>query len=579
MARVVKTDVMKHVLANIITTFSDGSSESVILGEGDVVNDLRFVDNGRVRTVSGKITKIKQYCSGMTPVKTSEPVDYFQKDVKLTTIVIDASSKYESEIVYVPTNEIVEFPGKTNVTSVHVYPHPMVDITIHYSDETEENQSFEIGDLLENMVIMGGTPGSEDIVGNFFVEAFAYVCSLNRAIINGMYLVPTDDSPYKEPVLARFGNIISLVEIPTVKVDDTKSMAAIKDLLEESDDVMATFDVDVEIPKRDDGKITTLFINEGKTLTVDLNGHNLTTQAYAFYVNGGVLNITDTSGEGKIESVIKNNAYPVVFVSNNGVCNMTGGKIDTTNVILDEETDYNWLYGVVCSGNGIFNMTGGEMIIGGASGISITNGTASGYGVQFTIGGDAVIRCIDNASVYLADNKSVVIEENAKLYGGIVARMGDVTIRGNATVEATDDINRVYALGEQVVLSGVGACAAGILGLTGIYNSSLGNDMNIAIQENARVISHLGKAVEIAKINTKYDQNVRVYADDHSNLVEGYRVYSHNELAELATEAGKVLGPEVNTTDLRIEIGNEVVYPLPDNPLVEEPENNDDNNN
>ena len=45
---------------------------------------------------------------------------------------------------------------------------------------------------------------------------------------------------------------------------------------------------------------------------------------------------------------------------------------------------------------------------------------------------------------------------------------------------------------------------------------------------------------------------------------EPWRVYSHDELAALATEGGKTLGAETHTTDLKITIGDEIVYPVID---------------
>lgn len=561
MARVVRTDITQIINAVMTTTFTSGTKENIVFKVGDVVNSLRYVENNEIKEVTGRISEIKYYCKKVTSVKNASPVDYFAKDVELTYIIVDSSTEFESKITKVLAREILEFEGITNVESVHVVAHPVVDLDIFYSDETTEHQSLEIGDVLENVTIMGANPGSEDIKGNFKIAAFNYGLSKGKIDIKGAYLVPLETSEYKSNVLVRFTNFISMVEVPTVTVEDTTSLRAIADLLNESDEVSATLDVDVTIPPREDGKITTLMVNVGQTLSVDLNGHDINTEAYAFYVNGGTLNISDSSGEGVITGNRPNAAYPVIYIASDGVCNMEGGTIDVTQMEL-QEGDENWLYGAVCSGNGIFNMTGGKMKLYNASGVAITNGTASGEGAKFIIGGDAVIEAIDCAGVYLADNKELIIKDNAKILGGIVARMGKITIQDNAYVEGISDENHIFPLGQQITFSGVGGCAAGILALTGIYKSTLGNDMEVIIKDNARVVSTLGKAVEVATINTVIDQKVDVDIAKEKNVRESFRVYPHDELAELAAAEGKTLAAEKFTTDLTIKIDNVVVYPV-----------------
>jgi hypothetical protein len=558
MARLVKTVEAQVITANMITKFKDGSETVKVLKEGDIVTDLRYIENEEVKKVTGKITAINVVCQKVTAVNPKEPVDYFAKDVEVKTIVVDASTEYESNVVTVVAKEIVEDEGVLDVVKVDVISVPEITLQMSYTDGRIDDQDVVVGDTLFDMVILT-TPGNPDVVGNFRVAAFKYTITNQKAIISGLYLVPLEGG---SGVFAAIKNIVSFVEKPHSDVTDTTSLKEISDILAEEDEVYAALDVDVTIPKRDDGRITTLFVEEGKTLTVDMNGHSLDVEAYAFYVNGGVLNIVDTSGTGGIKTHVKNNAYPAVFVSNGGTCNMEGGLIDTTNVKL-EDGEYNWTYGVVCSGDGTFNMTGGKMVIQAASGISITNGTASGTGAKFVIGGDAVIESLECAAIYLADNKSVVVKDNAKIIGGIVARMGDISIEDTATVTGHTNESIIYPLGKFVCESGVEACAAGILAMTGVYGSSLGNDMNISIADTAKVEATLGKRVEIAEINTKFDQVVNVNINTREDIIPEalYRIYPHSELAELATAEGKTLAAETNTTTLTINVNGNKVYP------------------
>ena len=145
-------------------------------------------------------------------------------------------------------------------------------------------------------------------------------------------------------------------------------------------------------------------------------------------------------------------AYPAVQVTG-GVCTMTGGTIDCTNVEVPEGS-YNWMYGVVCSKDGIFNMTGGKIHIAEASCVSITNGTASGIGAQFIIGGKSELVSDEGPAVYNADQKTVVIKDNAVVKGGILARLGTVVVEGNGTVEDYRVSGEISDLGEFLPQSG-----------------------------------------------------------------------------------------------------------------------------
>lgn len=567
MSRVVNIDVKPITAANMVTTHSDGSFETFVMKPDDTVENLRYVDKGIIKTISGRVSSIRVSCLKVTKVKVAEPVDYFSKDVSILSIDIDASSAMQSNIVTVNAREIVEFEGVTDVTSVHVLAHPIVDMDITYSDETVEHQSLEVGDYLENVEIMTG-PGKPDMTGSFKVGAFAYTAKYNKPVINGAYLISADGT--NPNTMVKFTNFIRFVEVPSIEIASPDSLASIAAALNLSDEVAVSLGVDVDIPLTEQGKISTILINEGKTVDLDLAGHNLNVVAYAFYVNGGTLNISDTSGNGKIVTSAKNAAYPAVYVNTAGTCNMYSGTIDTSQVPL-EEGDVNWMYGVVCSGDGVFNMLGGEMVIGAAAGISITNGTASGTGAQFTIGGNSVITSKECAGVYLADNKAVTIQDNAVINGGIVARIGEINVKGKAKVVAQENQDVIIAPGVLACQSGVEAVAAGILALTGNYNSALGNDLCINIEDTGMVYSKYGKAIEIGTVNTNYDQVATVYINSKSNLRSDYCVWNHDQLAEQAAEAGKTLKPETNTTDLTIFIAGEQVYPDPDDSEVETP--------
>lgn len=558
MARLVKTIEGQLVRCNVVTHFEDGTESVKVLSVGDVVEGLRYIEKGEVKAATGRISAINTKCTSVTYVDMNHPEDYFAKDVKASTIEIDASAQYEAKLVSVEAMEIVEDAGVENVDKVTVSTVPEVTLEMSYTDGRTVFQDVIVGDILTDMVIMT-SPGQPDIKGDFKVVAFMYSIYRKAVNINGIYLQSLLDG---KCIRSTFENIVRFTEKPAAHVTLNDSFAELSEALEESSEVYAFMETDVTIPPREDGRITTLSIPAGKKLVLDLQGHNIETLAYAFYVAGGDLILRDTSGTGRIIGSIPNKAYPMVQVNAGGVFTMEGGTIDTTEVPL-AEGDANWLYGVVCSGNGIFNMTGGQLITQDAAGISITNGTASGAGAKFNIKGDAVITSKDCTAIYLADNKEVNISGHAVINGGILLRLGDLNISENATVNGAPAGTDVYPLGRLACESGCENHNAVILAMTGCYGSELGNDLNINISQFAKVAGYIDNAIDIATLNTRYDQKVNVTVNSlyvsYTNKL--WNIYNHAQLASMAAAEGKTLPAEQSTTDLTIKVNGSKVYP------------------
>ena len=559
MARLINTVQDELISCDIVTVFTDGTTSTRTLNAGDVVEGLRYIDKQKLYSVTGKIKAINLTCDGVTSVNLSDPKDYFTQDIRVSSLVIDASAQYEANVVEVNAFEIVEDAGVVNVERVYVVVNPNVTLEMTYTDGTTVQQDIAVGDVICDAVILT-SPGKPDIKGDFKIAAFNYSMYNKTLLFNGIYLSPLEGGP---AIVAFFDNIIRFTEKPHAEVTDPSSLSSIAQSLADNDEVFAFLDTDVTIPAREDGKITTLMIDQGKSLTVDLAGHDLNTQAYAFYVNGGELTIRDTSGKGAITGSKLDSAYPLVFVASGGTCTMESGTIDVSNVEVPEGHD-NWLYGVVCSGDGVFNMTGGQIITQDAAGISITNGTASGQGAQFNISGNAVITSKDCTAIYLADNKSVNISGKAVINGGILLRMGDLTVSEYAVVNGAKAGSDIYPLGKLVCESGCENHNAAILALTGCYGSELGNDMNIKITDFAKVNAYIDNAIDIATVNTKFDQNVNVTVGSAINITypeKLWNVYGHGVLSDMAAAQGKVLPPEVSHTDLVVRVDNVKVYP------------------
>ncbi len=356
-------------------------------------------------------------------------------------------------------------------------------------------------------------------------------------------------------------------EVVDVVLTSTESLGEISKMFTEGvTSVNAKLNADITVPARDDGKISTTMVSDGQKVTLDLNGHHIDTQAYAMYVNtGGELIIEDTSGEGVITTSLSGVTYPAVY-NNGGKVTMNSGTIDTRHPGEDVPfaDNNNWMYGIVCSGDGIFEMNGGTIHTDAASCISITNGTSSGEGAQFIIGGDAHLITDNSAAIYLADNKSVIIKDNAVVEGGIIARMGTIEIKDNAKV--INEHTEFDDYGTFLVSSGVVAAAPAVIGLVGCYKTNAGvNDMDIIVSGNATVESATAEGIVIDRLDTLYDQVVNVTVEDSNNITvpEGFdkvKVREHEELAEIAAASGKTLPDKKVETDVTVTVDGTVVY-------------------
>lgn len=315
---------------------------------------------------------------------------------------------------------------------------------------------------------------------------------------------------------------------------------------------------DMEMPARSDGKVSTIFVPADKTLIVDLNGHTYTCQAYAFYVYGKLI-INDSKGNGKI--VTKMHINYGAIQSNGGYVELNAGEINTFGENNDGKE--NCMYGIVCSNGGLFCMNGGKIHTDKASCLSTNNTTGIG---NFEINGGVLVTDGQSA-IYQASMDYINIGGDAIVNGGIAARMGHITIKDNAKVYNNIPVEMQDDIGAWSVFSGNGAPGSAIILLTGTYtNSTLGNDCEVVIKDNAKLNSKTKHIIEVCPFDSKYDQKVTVNVNKDSNFgdrglgSETVKVYSHEELIAMATAAGKTLNVTKNS-DIKVTIDGVVVYP------------------
>ena len=341
-----------------------------------------------------------------------------------------------------------------------------------------------------------------------------------------------------------------------------KSISDISKAINESvDDVIEVkLAADIEVPVRDDGKITTIFVPKGKTLKVDLNGHEYKCVAYAFYVYGSLV-ITDSSSskKGVIRTTNHNTYAAIMAIGEEASVYMDAGTINT---LTPEDTETaNWMYGVVCMNGATATITGSTNIITDeASCLSTNNTTGQGH---FYVAGDAKLSAKKCSAIYQASMDIIDIKDNAVVNGGIIARMGHITVSGKAKVinngfeGGYDDFGAYLPTG-----NGPAALQYALFHAAGTYkgNGEAGsNDLVFTVKDNAVVKSNDSVAVMVADLGTGFDQVSKINLKDDK---VDWQVLSYDEAKEIVTASGKTLGAKKATTDITVTVGGAVVYPV-----------------
>jgi hypothetical protein len=313
---------------------------------------------------------------------------------------------------------------------------------------------------------------------------------------------------------------------------------------------------DINVPKRDDGRITTVFVPAGKTLIINLGGHTWECDAYALYIYGKAI----IKGSGTIKTRLHNTYCALQVTGANASVEVTD------NVVVDTRTEddpvNNWMYGIFCSSGAVATVSGNAKIICGAAAALSTNNT-TGMG-NFYVKDNAQLIAEDCSAIYMASMDIIDITDNAQIIGGIIARMGHINVSGNAKVIARKalHINGGYDDLGSYLANNNGCCAlpfalyhaAGTYKGNGVDGS---NDFVFTVSDKAKLSSADEVNVCIANLGTGYDQV------SDANLVTGntWKVIEWDEANTLATASGVTLKAKIATTTINITVDGEVVYP------------------
>lgn len=207
MPRLVSTQTKENYGFKIINYFLDESgvmqTESTTIFEGDTVNDFKFIKNGVLTTVSGKIKKINYFFKPATRVLSSED-DAIQRDAVVVSIVLDHSTKNNSSVDIIKADNILEYNTSKSIEKVSVVPVITVDFKSVLSDESTSETTFFNGQFLYNVTYISN---KKDITGDFKVSNFTYsVDEYGKSKLNGLVLT-SDETGIK--VVVPFENIKS----------------------------------------------------------------------------------------------------------------------------------------------------------------------------------------------------------------------------------------------------------------------------------------------------------------------------------------------------------------------------------
>lgn len=223
MARIIETHLNPLVDFVVNTKYVDGDIISNVFRVGDVIENLRYASNGDIVTITGKLTKITQ--SKKSAKRDYSKIDtaksYFAEDITATSIDVDCSEQYNSNIVTVPTREILEFmPNENEVERMIINLSYGVHLDVELSDETMNSFDIHEGNVYKEFTYLDLEAGLDKTV-TAKVVAITYDNALNPVNV-----VFTEAGSIKNIDIKLLKNAEG--EVPVVEMDVTTVTAAIE---------------------------------------------------------------------------------------------------------------------------------------------------------------------------------------------------------------------------------------------------------------------------------------------------------------------------------------------------------------
>lgn len=181
MARIIETHLDPVLNVAINTIYVNGNVSSSMFTKGDVINGLRYAENGDIKTITGKLCKVnyttKTVKRNYSSIETTK--SYFSEDVTPVSISVDCSKEYESNIITVPVREILEFDAKGDeVARMMVSFNYGVQFVVELSDETSNEFTIREGSVYEALTYLDLETG-KDVTTTAKVVAISYETGLS----------------------------------------------------------------------------------------------------------------------------------------------------------------------------------------------------------------------------------------------------------------------------------------------------------------------------------------------------------------------------------------------------------------
>lgn len=422
MARLIKSKHNVERYVTLSTVYSDHQVDRRFTAN-DIVENLRYVDNGEIKIVSGRINAIGYTVKDPISFDPKNPKDTLTDDMVLTNLVIDNSEQYKASNVVVPLREIVEFDGEEDtepVVRMKYSPYVMVGMELYYSNYAVDRASIEIGDTFDNVRIMNPSDIGNDIKGKFKVTAFAYEKKGNDLNVIGLVM---NNLEVGNTIIVPFDRILALNEVYDYDVTSPEAIAEILQNLADGDSLVFGTEIDTT------GNTVIL---DKKDVTVELNDADVVADSShtgGFKITGGS---TTFVGNGVVVSKTPYDATHstgVVRVTNDAEVTFNGSGV---NAVMDDPVNKGQ-FGVCVYDAAKLTVNEGNFETGWycVSG----NGSTTGADAVTTINGGTLTSVADYAIYHPHPGKLVVnggtIVGSA---GAIAANAGVIEITGGKLI-------------------------------------------------------------------------------------------------------------------------------------------------
>ena len=451
MARLISSQRSMVLGINLQTIFEDGSVVDHSFKTGDVVENLRYVKNGEIETISGKIVNIDYTMAARLTWNKNNPSDTLANDMTINSITVDASTQYESNLVLVPAKEILEWDGEENVKRMMYKPFVSYIMKMNYSNRTSQTANIQIGDTFNSVRIMVPTDIGNDVVGEFSILAFAYKVENKKAVITGIAFKNVETG---QVVVADLDYILALNEIFTFDVTDSTGFLAVLNDVADGDTVIVSSTLDLT-----DGNAISVV---GKKMVLDTGSSDITcASSSSSGISVGAGSKVTITGSGKFVSTTpydSSHSTGVLRVQGGGEVVFNGGGV---SAVIPEDPVNKGQFGVTVYDDSKLTVNNGDFRAGFYA--------ISGNGTSRTP--DGLITINDGTFVSVADY-AIYHPQAGKLIinGGLIDGAAGALAANNGTIEINGGTFQTNGTGDTGDWSdGTGGLGNACLNLNGKY--------------------------------------------------------------------------------------------------------------